>query len=183
MQIFDTSAGYGSVSRIFHWVTAVAIVALFALGWWMVGLSYYSPYYNSAPDLHRSAGIVLLIALVIRFVWRAANVKPSDAGLKPFEQRAANLVHWGFYPLLFALMISGYLIATPDGGPIDVFGLFEVPSIIQAKGLETTAGSIHEWLSYAVMALAALHTGAALKHHFIDKKPTLTRMWSGPPKS
>ena len=181
MQIFDTSAGYGAVSRIFHWLMAVAIVALFALGWWMVGLTYYSPYYNSAPDLHRSAGIVLLIALVVRFVWRAANVKPGNADLTPFEQRASTVVHWGFYPLLFALMISGYFIATPDGRPIDVFGLFMVPSLIQSKGLSTTAGDIHEWLAYAVMALAAVHSVAALKHHFIDKKATLTRMWSGPP--
>ena len=81
MPIKDTPAGYGLVSRLFHWLMAAAIVALFALGWWMVGLDYYSPYYNSAPDLHRSAGILLLIALIARIGWRLINVKPDDAEL------------------------------------------------------------------------------------------------------
>lgn len=181
MLMRDTSTGYGAVSRLFHWLMAVAIFALFGLGWWMVELTYYSPYYKSAPDLHRSVGIMLLIALVARFVWRVANEKPSDSELTPFERKASHLVHWGFYPLLFALMISGYLISTPDGRPIEVFGLFDVPSLIQRKGLEDTAGWIHWGLAYGVMALAAIHSGAALKHHIIDKHTTLTRMWSGPP--
>ena len=181
MLIRDTREGNGLVSRAFHWVTAAAIVGMFALGWWMVGLNYYSPYHNSAPDLHRSVGILLLIALALRFVWRIANVKPTDSDLTPFEQRAAVLVHWGFYPLLLALSISGYLIATPDGRPVDVFGLFSVPSVIQQQGLEDLAGLVHRVLAYTVIGLAALHTAAALKHHFIDRKSILTRMWSGPP--
>jgi cytochrome b561 len=182
MLLKDVENGYGLVSRIVHWTMAVAIVALFALGWWMVGLTYYSPYYKSAPDLHRSAGMLLLAALVLRFAWRLGNVKPHNRDLSPLERKASWLGHWGFYPLLFALMISGYLISTPDGRPIDVFGLFSVPSLFQQKGLEDTAGYVHEILAYAVMALAAVHSAAALKHHFVDKSTILTRMWSGPPR-
>lgn len=180
MIIKDTEDGYGLISRLFHWLMAIAIFALFGLGWWMVGLDYYSPYYHSAPDLHRSVGILLLIALVARIAWRAVNAKPSDADLTPFERTAAHIVHLGFYPLLLALLISGYFISTPDGRPIAVFGLFSVPSIVQMKGLEDTAGFIHRWLAYLTMALAALHTAAALKHHFVDHGSTLRRMWSGP---
>lgn len=180
MIIKDTTSGYGLVSRLFHWLMAAAIFALFALGWWMVGLDYYSPYYHSAPDLHRSVGILLLIALAARMAWRAINTKPSDADLTPFERMGARIVHIGFYPLLLALLVSGYLISTPDGRPIDVFGIFSVPSIIQMKGLEDTAGFVHRWLAYATIALAALHTAAALKHHFADRGNTLKRMWSGP---
>ncbi|MEQ1672927.1 MAG: cytochrome b/b6 domain-containing protein, partial [Hyphomicrobium sp.] len=83
MHIKDTPAGYGLVSRLFHWLMALAIFGLFALGWWMVGLDYYSVYYHSAPDLHRSAGILLLIALLGRMAWRLINVKPDDAELTP----------------------------------------------------------------------------------------------------
>ena len=158
MRIKDTAAGYGLVTRVLHWTMAVAIFGMFALGLWMVGLDYYSPYYNSAPDLHRSIGIILLIALTFRFVWRLVNPKPDDSELSPLERKASQVVHWGFYPLLFALMISGYLISTPDGRPIDVFGLFSVPSLIQSKGLEDTAGFVHEvsptspWRSPSSMA-------------------------------
>ena len=183
MQIKDTRSGYGLLSRLLHWLMAVAIFALFALGIWMVRLDYYSPYYKLAPDIHRSAGILLLILLVLRFAWRVTSEKPDDQELKPLERKAAHVVHWGFYPLLLALMISGYLISTPDGRPIDVFGWFSVPSIIQSKGLEDTAGKIHEILAYVTIAVATVHAAAALKHHFVDRSSILTRMWSGPPNT
>ncbi len=183
MHIRDTSEGYGIVSRLFHWLMAVAIVAMFVLGLWMVRLDYYSPYYNWAPDIHRSVGMILLFALLLRWLWRALNPKPSDDDLSPFEQKASYTVHWGFYVLLLALMISGYLISTPDGDPFSVFGWFEVPSLIQMRGLETPAGNVHRILAYAIMGLAGVHALAAFKHHFVDKSAVMTRMWSGPKNS
>lgn len=183
MLIRDTEAGYGLVSRLFHWLMALAIFAMFGLGLWMVGLDYYSPYYHSAPELHKSVGMLLLIALAFRFGWRTANVRPADDDLSPLERSAARIVHWSFYPLLLALMVSGYLISTADGRPIDVFGWFSVPSPGVNKGLEDTAGAVHRWLAYLVIALAAVHAAGALKHHLIDHGRTLTRMWSGPPSA
>jgi len=183
MLIRDTAAGYGLITRLTHWVMAVGVIGLFVLGLWMVTLNYYSPYYSAAPDIHRSVGILLLILLVLRFGWRLANPKPDDSELKPWERTASHIVHWGFYPLLLALMVSGYLISTADGRPIEVFGWFSVPSLVQRKGLEDSAGEVHEILAYLTIAVAALHAAASLKHHFIDRNRILARMWSGPPSS
>jgi cytochrome b561 len=183
MLIGDTSAGYGLVTRLTHWVMAVAILAMFALGLWMVTLTYYSPYYTVAPDIHRSVGMLLLIALALRLVWRLVNPKPDEDELSPFERTASRIVHWGFYPLLFALMVSGYLISTADGRPIEVFDWFSVPSLVRQKGLEETAGEVHEILSYVTVAVVVLHAAASLKHHFIDHSSILKRMWSGPPSA
>lgn len=182
MQLRDTSDGYGLVSRMFHWLMALAIVVMFALGLWMVGLDYYSPHYHSAPSLHKSVGILLMIALALRFGWRLLSVQPDDRDLTRFERSAAHVVHWGFYPLLFALLASGYLISTADGRPIEVFGLFNVPSPGENKGLEDTAGAVHTWLAYAVIALAVVHAAAAIKHHLFDGGRSFSRMWTGPRK-
>jgi cytochrome b561 len=182
MYIRDTSQGYGVVSRLFHWLMAVAIFGMFGLGVWMVRLDYYSPYYNAAPDFHRSFGILLLFALLVRWAWRAANPKPSADGLTPLEQKISYTVHWGFYVLLLGLMISGYLITTPDGQPIDVFGWFDVPSLVQMRGLEDRAGYVHRLVAYVVIALAVVHSLAALKHHYFDRSNVLRRMWLGPPR-
>ena len=181
MLIGDTKAGYGPVTRLTHWIMALAIPVMFVLGLWMVTLNYYSPYYRAAPDIHRSVGMLLLFLLVLRFAWRLANPKPDDAELSPFESIASRIVHWGFYPLLFALMVSGYLISTADGRPIEVFNWFSVPALVHWKGLEETAGEVHEYLAWATIVLVVLHAAASLKHHFVDRSNILKRMWSGPP--
>jgi cytochrome b561 len=175
--IRDSKESYGIVSRVLHWGMAIAIFALFALGLWMVGLDYYSPYYKSAPDLHRSAGILMFAVLLLRIAWRLANVKPDRAALTPLERQASRLVHAGFYVLLVALMLSGYLISTADGRSIEVFNWFSVRSLGKTEGLEDAAGIVHEWVAYAVMALAALHAAAALKHRIFDRDKMSNRMW------
>lgn len=182
MLIRDTAAGYGLVSRLFHWLSALVIFGLFGLGLWMVGLGYYDPYYTAAPHWHKSVGMLLALALVARFVWRVINVKPSDDDLAPLERILARIAHWSFYALLFGIVVTGYLVSTADGRPIHIFDWFAIPAPGTNPGLESTAGAVHMWLSYAVIALAAVHTLAALKHHLYDRKPSLVRMWYGPPR-
>lgn len=179
MALRNSESSYGSVARFLHWVMALAVLAMFGLGLWMRTLDYYSPYYKTAPDLHRSVGIILAVALVLRLLWRWINVKPNDDSLPHHERVLSHLVHIAFYGLLFVLMISGYLISTADGRGIDVFGLFSVPSVYQRTGMEDLAGFIHEYVAYGLMALVGLHVVAALKHHFIDQDVTLQRMLRG----
>jgi cytochrome b561 len=169
--IRDNSSRYGLVSQILHWGMAAGIIALFALGWWMVRLDYYDYYYTRAPALHRSTGMVILFALLLRIAWRFTNLKPVRPGLTAFELKASRLVHFTFYPLLLCLMLSGYLISTADGRPIDVFGWLEVPAFIQNKGLADSAGPLHRWIAYSVMVLTGLHASAALKHALARHSP------------
>ena len=183
MALRNSKTGYGSVARALHWGMALAIFTMFGLGVWMRTLTYYSPYYERAPALHKSIGLVLLALLMLRFGWRLLNPKPDDGYLSAAERWISHLMHLGFYALLLALMAVGYLISTVDGRGIAVFGLFEFPSFYTQKGLEETAGFIHRWMAYALMGLVALHALAALKHHFINRDVTLLRMLRGSPKT
>lgn len=179
----DNESGYGVVSRVLHWAIALAIFGLFALGWWMVELDYASPYYNAAPAWHEAIGILVLVAMALRVGWRIGNPKPHSDFLSPFERVVSRLVHWAFYVLIFAVLISGYLISTADGRAIDLFFGLQMPSLIEIQGIESLSGKLHRLLSYAIMVLAGLHTGAALKHHFVDRDQTMTRMWRGGERS
>lgn len=183
MQLRDTTHGYGLVTRLAHWLMAAAFFFLFALGFWMVGLDYYSPYYTRAPDLHRSLGILFAAALVARFIWVQFNIKPANPELSRGERLTAAIVQWSFYPLLLAISFSGYLIATTDGRAIDVFGMFSLPSAVTDRSLTDAAGLAHRWISYVTLGLAGLHTVAAVKHHVWDRNGVLKRMLFGPPKS
>jgi cytochrome b561 len=172
----NSARGYGLVAIALHWLDAVAVVGLFGLGLWMVELTYYDPLYRDLPDLHKSIGILLFVAVVLRLGWRFANPTPAPLG-SVLEQRAAAVAHYGMYALMFATMFAGYLISTADGRPVSVFGLFDVPALIHGHPDQAdVAGEIHQWLAWSLLALASLHALAAVKHHVWDRNLTLARM-------
>ena len=174
----NTTKHYGWVSIILHWLVALSVFSLFGLGFYMVDLDYYSTWYQTAPDLHKSIGICLFAVMILRVLWR--NIQPTPEHLlshSMLERRIGHITHISLYIIFFLICMSGYLITTADGRGIEVFGLFVVPSLGEfIQNQEDIAGSIHEWLAYSIIALSCLHALGALKHHFIDKDATLKRM-------
>jgi len=184
-QIRNSSSRYGMVAIVLHWVVASVIIGLFALGYWMVDLDYYHEWYKQGPDIHRSIGILLLGAMVVRLLWKLINRAPAPLKTHSrFEVLAAHGAHMMLYLLIFTAMISGYLISTADGSAISVFGWFDVPSLTgRIRGMEDTAGVVHYWVTWAIVGLASVHALAALKHHLVDKDDTLRRMLGTADKS
>lgn len=178
MQLGNSRKGYGWVAIILHWLIALAVFGLFGLGWYMVDLSYYDDWYRTAPDIHRSVGLMLAAVVVVRVVWRLCNPRPERlAGHSRFEVWAAYGAHLTLYVLMFVAIVSGYLISTADGSSVQVFNWFTVPSATgRVRELETIVGDIHYWSTWALVGLAGVHALASLKHHFIDRDRTLRRM-------
>lgn len=174
----NTQSSYGLIAVLLHWLVALAVFGLFGLGLWMVELTYYDPWYRRAPEIHKGIGILLFLTLVLRLVWRLGNPRPHPLpGHTRIEVRAAAVIHPLLYILLFAVMVTGYLISTADGRSIDVFGLFQVPATLNGLPNQADlAGDIHLALAITTMTLAGIHALAALKHHFLDRDRTLLRM-------
>ncbi|WP_029933364.1 cytochrome b [Thiomicrospira pelophila] len=169
---------YGVVQIALHWLIAVTIFGLFGLGLWMVDLTYYSAWYRTAPDLHRSIGVLVVSLMVFRLLWRLANPKveliPTH---KNWERKLAHVTHALMYGLMLLLAISGYMITTAKGQPLHVFDWFSIPAI--STGIEyqeDIAGDLHEIFAWSLIGLALLHIAGALKHHFVDRDNTLKRM-------
>tara|TARA_R110002126_G_scaffold160458_13_gene308142 strand:- start:4817 stop:5368 length:552 start_codon:yes stop_codon:yes gene_type:complete len=175
----NSATRYGMVSIILHWLVAVAIFSLFALGYWMVDLTYYSSWYRSAPYWHKSIGIMLFFLVIFRLFWRFSTQKPRAlSSHSVLEKRLARITHIVLYLLLLLIMLSGYLISTADGRPIAVFDWFNVPALGELFPRQADiAGAIHQYLAYGLVGLSAFHALGALKHHFIDKDSTLRRMF------
>jgi cytochrome b561 len=165
-------------SQILHWLSALFIFGLFTLGVWMRTLDYYDPWYQQAPDFHKSFGVMLILIMSLRLVVRFFTTPPTHSPHhQPWEINLAKAVHWILYLGVILILITGYLIATSENRPIEVFEMFNVPVLIQAfDEQEDIAGFIHEWAAYILMAFVGLHIAGALKHHFIDKDNTLKRM-------
>lgn len=178
MPLRNDARRFGLVSVVLHWGVALTVFGLFGVGLWMVGLDYYSPWYQQAPFLHKSVGVVLFAVMLLRLVWRwISPPPPALATHARWERIGAHLGHLALYLLVFAILISGYLISTADGRPVSVFGLFEVPATLSGLDRqEDIAGAVHYWLAWTLIALVVVHAAAALKHHFIDRDVTLLRM-------
>ncbi|MFG6667386.1 cytochrome b [Halomonas sp. HNIBRBA4712] len=172
----NSKSGWGIVSIAFHWLSALAIIGLFLLGWWTTGLGYYDPWYNQAPFIHRSIGILLLLATGARIVWRLYQPTPAGEASR-LENLAAHLGHVGLYLLLLLVMMSGYMISTANGRGINVFGWFEMPALLSGLPNQASiAGDIHWYSAVSLIVIAAGHALAALKHHWIGRHKTLVRM-------
>ncbi|GDY26892.1 cytochrome b [Agarivorans sp. Toyoura001] len=178
MSIRNTEQGYGWVAIGLHWLVALSVFGLFGLGLFMVDLNYYSSWYQTAPMIHKSVGILLFMVMLFRLLWRGLNPHPvSPENHQQWEKTGAKVGHFLLYLILFCLMISGYLISTADGRAISVFEWFEIPATVTGiNQQEELAGDVHEILAWTLIALVAGHGLAALKHHFIDKDSTLVRM-------
>ncbi|SFN66977.1 cytochrome b [Xenorhabdus japonica] len=179
MLLKNTSTRFGHISILIHWLVALAVYGMFALGLWMVTLSYYDAWYHRAPELHKSIGILIFIVIVIRLIWRFISPPPKPlASYSQFTRISSKLAHFTLYIVLFGILASGYLISTADGDSISVFGWFDVPATLTEQGIQAdTAGIIHLYFAWIAMVLSLLHGLAALKHHFIDRDITLKRMF------
>jgi len=172
----NTITQYNRVAKSLHWLSALLVVGLFAAGYWMVGLDYYSEWYTTAPYWHKSVGLILCTLTILRLLWKFFTASPGLVG-STLEKKVATSAHYLLYILLFILFISGYLISTADGRGIDVFNWFTVPGFGSfIKNQEDWAGLVHEYVAYILIALAVLHGLAALKHHFVNKDNTLKKM-------
>jgi cytochrome b561 len=171
--------GYGLLGILLHWITAVAVFGLFALGLWMVDLGYYHAWYNRAPDIHRSIGILLAILVIARIAWRMGTTLPeAPPNHKPWERIAAKVTHALLYILMLGIFLSGYLITSAKGQAVQVFDWFSIPAILSSvENLEDSSGLVHEIAAFVLIGLTALHAAAAAKHHFIDRDTTLRRIF------
>ena len=88
------------------------IPALFGVGLWMTGLDYYSSWYKTAPFWHKSVGVLLLLMMGYRVLWRVLNGTATPlASHSKAVQRASHFTHLTLYGLVFLIICSGYLIS------------------------------------------------------------------------
>lgn len=177
--IKDDAQRYGWLTITLHWLSALLVIAIFGIGFYMVDLTYYDEGYQELPRLHISLGLLLAMLLIIRIAWRVSQrgkPKPLPSHSRPIRLAAASM-KYVLYLLMTVMVGTGYLIETAKGDPVRFFELFDVPATWQLTpdGVDL-AGEIHEVAAWSLIGLAAAHAGAALWHHFVIRDRTLRRM-------
>jgi cytochrome b561 len=175
---------YSGVAMVLHWLTALLVIGN------LVGGHLIETFEDAADPalrafgpvlerLHISFGVTILVLTLARLGWRLANPPPPLPGyMTPLERWLAGGVHVIFYLLLFILPLSGWAMLSTGRvpQPLSWFGLVTLPPLPLPGGLRGLFHEAHELLGWAMVALIALHVGAALKHRVFDRDDLLARM-------
>ncbi|MEP3054409.1 cytochrome b/b6 domain-containing protein [Ascidiaceihabitans sp.] len=177
---------YGSVTKTFHWLTALLILTLIPLGI----IANKLPYETSEQlaqkawlfSLHKTLGVTVFFVALARIAWAVTQTKP--AGLHPdrkAESWLAETVHWLLYGSLLLVPLSGWIHHASTTGFAPIWWPFGQNLPLVAKSEDTAAlfAGLHIVFERVLAVSLILHVAGALKHHFVDKDATLKRMWFG----
>lgn len=173
----NTTAAWGGIAKLFHWAMAALIFTQFALGW-MAASWRLSPAKLELFIWHKSIGMLILLLVTLRLLWRLVSATPILPAATPaWERYAAHASHIGLYIAMLAMPITGWIINSASKIPFRVFWWFPLPAIVAPdKAVAELAKQTHFLLFIALAVLLVVHIAAAWRHHAIKRTDVLTRM-------
>ena len=168
---------YTTLAIALHWMVAALIFCAFPLGLYMSDLKL-SPLKLQLVSYHKWLGVTIFLLVLLRLFWRATHTPPAlPASIAAWQQRAAHGLHHLLYVLMLGIPVSGWLMSSAKGVPVVYLGLVRLPDLLSKdKALGNALQTLHASLNYVLLALVFLHIAAALKHQFVDRDDTLSRM-------
>lgn len=194
----QASTRYTKPAVILHWLIALVIFSMFALGWYMSELPKEAPKQSAfdlfdlgiytwelakeaSPrtfyfNLHKSIGITLLALIAIRVLWRITHRPPAMlTSYKPWEKKLATGTHHLLYLLMVAMPVTGLIMAVNSKYGVMWFGMDFIAGLDNSN-MRDLFKEAHEIIGAILLIAVIIHIAGALKHKFIDKDGTMKRM-------
>ena len=170
---------YDKVASALHWLIGIAMLAQIVFGLLLDEIAPRgTPSRGAVINLHKSVGIVLGIAIVLRLAWRWRHRPPAwPPSIPPWQQRAARLGHAALYTCMVVLPVSGYIASNFSKRGVIFFGRAVPPWGADMPGVYAALNLVHVVTGWALAVLVAGHVLAALKHAFIDHDAVFARIW------
>lgn len=196
--MIQTSTRYTKTAVVLHWLIAIFLVVMFALGWFMADLPKEGTK-QSAYDLlnlgiytwqlaeevtqrtfyfnlHKSLGITIFALIAIRILWRITHKPPAFlTSYKAMERKVATGTHHLLYLLMVAVPLTGLVMGIYSKYGVKWFGL-DLFKGLDNKAVREIFVEAHEVIGIILLVIIAIHVAAALKHKFVDKDETMKRM-------
>jgi len=180
---------YSTVAIVLHWLIALAIVLQIILAGRMDGPP--TPQVFAVTQLHKSIGITILLVSLLRLGWRLVNPPaPMPTTLAPWEALLAKATHVGFYVVMIAMPLTGWLMVSASRIEIPtlLYGVVHWPDIPGLADLAPASKKVwrtigregHGIIAKFIYVLLALHVAGALKHQLFSRdEAVLARMAPG----
>lgn len=175
---------YTTVAIVLHWLLALVILCIFAVGAYMADLPV-SPLKLKLYNYHKWAGICFLVLTTLRLLWRFTHRPPAlptaiEKAMPGWQNRAYHATHYALYALFFAVPLIGWAYSSAAGFPVVLFGVLPLPDFMPVdKEFAKIIKEVHGIAAFSLIGLAGLHIAAAIKHHFFDKDGLINRMLLG----
>ncbi|MFM9834946.1 MAG: cytochrome b [Methylophilaceae bacterium] len=193
-----STTNYTKTAIILHWIIALSIFIMFGIGWFMADLPKKAPdqtsfdlfdlgiytWQSAEPvsvrsfyfNLHKSLGVTIFALIFIRILWRFTHKPPALLNsYKEIEKKVATGAHYLLYILMVTLPLSGVIMALNSKYGIKWFGIDFLAGTDNKPTREFWV-SAHELIGIILLVIISIHVLGALKHKFIDKDETLSRM-------
>jgi cytochrome b561 len=194
----QTPSRYTKTAIVLHWLIAIFIALMFVLGWYMAELPKEAPKQlaydlfdlgvytwqlaeEASPrtfyfNLHKSLGLTVLALIFLRVLWRITHTPPAAlSSYKAIEKKVATATHHSLYLLMLAVPVTGLIMAINSKYGVKWFGI-DVIAGLDNKPVRDFFECTHEFVGIVLLVLIGIHLLGALKHKFIDKDNTMSRM-------
>jgi cytochrome b561 len=177
MALRNSPDSFGFVSRLIHWLMALLVLSLIALG---LRLSWMEPSLANLwlYGLHKTLGLTALALVLVRILWHVVSPPPGPMATG-WERLFIKAWHWTLYALMIATPIAGWAGSSASGIDTVYAETFVVPPLVEPNETSEFVWFIlHEIFAKTLFGMVIVHMLAALKRE-MEGDGTLTRMLKG----
>lgn len=170
---------YHPVLVALHWLLALLIVAMLALGFCALAATPNAdPHKIDVLEVHMATGMLIFVLMILRLIVRHYTARPArlSSGYR-FVDRIIPLAHYGFYWLILLIAGTGYATGILARLPAIVFARNGQPLPPSFAAFPTWTA--HRALALVLLGLIVLHVAAVCYHQFGKKDGLLQRMLLG----
>ncbi|ESQ16262.1 MAG: hypothetical protein N838_26950 [Thiohalocapsa sp. PB-PSB1] len=170
-----TTTRYTLTQRSLHWLIALLVFGLLAIGLIFMTLGYDGTkemfgdaITNDLYKYHKTFGIILFLLMILRVGLRFKSPPPAyEQALTGAERVIGGGTHLLLYVLLLGLPIGGALATALSGYPVEFFN-WNLPALVgENKALGEQLFKLHGIAGLIVLALVVVHIAAAIKHWWL----------------
>ena len=174
MKLSNNLTEYGTISKIFHWLSAAVLFVQIPLGFYLVDMDF-SEKRITIESIHVTLGLSIFYITILRLIYKIFNpTPPLQNSIFLGQKMIAKLNHIFLYISILTITISGALKKLYNGEDLDIF--FSNLEIKNNFELAEIFYEIHIISNYTLIVLILLHISAVIIHRVLFKENLLKRI-------
>jgi cytochrome b561 len=169
---------YSRTAIVLHWLLVALLAAQIGFGWFLEGVERGTPERGIFVNLHKSTGMVIGLVILFRLYWRLTHRAPAQPESIPgWERAAARWSHVLLYACMLIMPVSGYIASNFSQYGVNFFNSLKLPPWgVENASVYAFFNKTHDFTSWVLVTLIALHVLAALRH-LLKQDGLFSRMW------